>query len=216
AGDTFGVREDCTDCFVDGKCLPDLLEAAGRSWKAYLEGLPAAGFLGAFSGRYAMKHDPFVYFRSVRSDPARLARSVVPLAELDRDLEKGTLPDYAFVMPDMCDSGHDCDSGATDAWLGRVVEAILRSPAFDASSLLVLTFDEGTTTRGCCGSPRLASGGRIATVLISPLVQPGFKDATPYCHYSLLKTILVSWGLGDLGHTSDPAVSPILAPWRSR
>jgi len=216
AGDTFGVREDCTDCYVAAQSLPDLLEAAGRSWKAYLEGLPAAGFLGASSGRYAMKHDPFVYFRSIRGDAARLARSIVPLTELDRDLETGVLPDYAFIMPDMCDSAHDCDVGITDAWLGRVVGSILRSPAFDASSLVVLTFDEGTTERACCGSPPLARGGRIATVLVSALAKPGFRDATPYCHYSLLKTILASWGLGRLGHTSDPAVNLIAAPWRDR
>jgi len=119
-------------------------------------------------------------------------------------------------MPDMCDSAHDCGVEVTDAWLGRVVAPLLASPAFDASSLLVLTFDEGTTVRSCCGSPPLARGGRIATVLVSGLVKPGFKDATPSCHYSLLKTILVSWGLGDLGRTSDPAVVPIVLPWRGR
>ena len=214
-GDTFGVSTDCTDCFVDAKCLPDLLEASGRTWKVYIEGLPTAGFLGTFSGRYAMKHNPFVYFRWIHT-AARRARGIVPLTELDRDLEKGVLPDYAFIMPDMCDSAHDCDVGVTDAWLGRVVGSILRSPAFDASSLLVLTSDEGTTERACCGSPPLARGGRIATVLVSALAKPGFRDATPYCHYSLLKTILASWGLGRLGHTSDPAVNLIVAPWRGR
>jgi len=215
-GDTFGVRDDCTDCFVGARCLPDLLEALGRTWKAYIEGLPAAGFLGAFSGRYAMKHNPFLYFRSIRDDAARRVRGVVPLSDLAADLQAGRLPDYAFIMPDMCDSAHDCGVEVTDAWLGRVVAPLLASPAFDASSLLVLTFDEGTTVRSCCGSPPLARGGRIATVLVSGLVKPGFKDATPSCHYSLLKTILVSWGLGDLGRTSDPAVVPIVLPWRGR
>ena len=213
SGDFFGIQSDCVDCFVDGPSLPDLLEASGRSWKAYIEGLPAAGFLGSYSGRYAMKHNPFVYFNAVRKDPARLTRSVVRLAELADDLDKNALPDYAFIVPDMCNSAHDCGVEVTDAWLGGVVGSILKSPAFNASSLLVLTFDEGATDRGCCG---LAKGGWIATVLISPLVKPGFKDATPYSHYSLLKTILRSWALGDLGHTADPGVSLIVSPWRVR
>ena len=31
SGDTFGFRNDCTECFVKAKCLPDLLEAKGLS-----------------------------------------------------------------------------------------------------------------------------------------------------------------------------------------
>ena len=215
-GDFFGIQSDCTDCFVNAKSLPDLLEAAGRSWKAYIEGLPAAGFLGSSSGRYAMKHNPFVYFEPIRKDPGRLSRGVVPITELASDLEKKALPDYSFIMPDMCNSAHDCGLAVTDRWLAKLMDSILGSPAFDPASLLVLTFDEGRTSEGCCGRPRQDGGGRIATILISPLVQAGFEDPTPYSHYSLLKTILRSWGLADLGKTSDPAVSLILAPWKSR
>jgi len=216
SGDFFGIQTDCLDCFVRARSLPDLLEDRGRSWKAYAEGLPAAGFLGSFYGRYAMKHNPFVYFEAIRKDPARLNRSVVPLTELDVDLAKNGLPDYSFIVPDMCDSSHDCGVEVTDAWLGRVVAPILQSPAFDANSLLILTFDEGTTDQACCGRSPLARGGKIATVLISPLVKAGYRDPTPYSHYSLLKTILRSWGLDDLGHTSDPAVGLIVQPWRGR
>jgi hypothetical protein len=214
-GDFYGIQSDCTDCFINARSLPDLLESAGRSWKAYMEGLPLAGFLGRSSGRYAMKHNPFVYFEPIRKDPGRLSRSVVPLTELASDLEKKALPDYSFIMPDLCNSAHDCGLDVTDKWLGKIVDSILGSPAFDSASLLVLTFDEGRTSEGCCGRPRQDGGGRIATILISSLVQAGFEDPTPYSHYSLLKTILRSWGLADLGKTSDPAVSLILAPWKS-
>lgn len=213
-GDFFGIQDDCTDCSIDALSLPDLLEAGGRSWKAYLEGLPSAGFIGGSSGRYRKKHNPFVYFDPVRKDPARLERSIVPLEMLTADLENGQMPDFAFIMPDMCNSSHDCAVDVTDGWLGRIVGSILGSPAFDAESLLVLTFDEGTTTQGCCGAPATAGGGRIATILISPLVLREYQDATPYSHYSLLKTILAAWGLGAIGHTSDPAVNMILKPWR--
>lgn len=215
-GDFFGIQDDCTDCPIAAASLPDLLEAGGRTWKAYLEGLPSAGFTGASSGDYRKKHNPFVYFDPIRKDSARLVRSVVPLDALAADLENNRLPDFSFIMPDICNSSHDCAVDVTDAWLGKTVGTILASPAFDAASLLVLTFDEGTTNRGCCGSSAKAGGGRIATVLISPLVIPGHRDATPYSHYSLLKTILAAWGLGALGHTSDPDIAMILDPWRER
>ena len=214
-GDLFGVQNDCTGCFVNSRSLPDLLEASGRTWKAYVEGLPTAGFLGTYSGRYAMKHNPFVYFEPIRKDPERLRHGVVPISQLASDLEKKALPDYAFIIPDMCNSAHDCAVEVTDQWLGAVVGSILGSPAFDMNSLLVLTFDEGRTVEGCSGRPPRAGGGRVATVLISPLVRPGFRDATPYSHYSLLKTVLRAWGLEDLGKTSDPAVTTIITPWKS-
>lgn len=215
SGDFFGIQSDCTDCYIQAQCLPDLLEAGGRSWKTYQEGLPKPGFTGPRSGRYAQKHNPFVYFDAVRLDSDRCRRSVVPLDRLAADLAQGRLPDYSFIMPDLCNSGHDCGLEVTDAWLRRVVNSILNSPGFDRTSLIVLTFDEGTTDRSCCGSPPLASGGRIATVLISPLVKPGFQDETPYSHYSLLKTIAAAWGLKELGHAADPSVNLISLPFQA-
>ena len=212
-GDTFGVRGDCTTCYVNARCLPDLLEARGMTWKTYQESLPRAGYTGDLSRLYAKKHNPFVYFDAVRKNRARLRRSVVPLTELEDDLASGRLPDFAFIMPNLCNSGHDCGLDTADAWLGRLVDRVLASPAFDAGSLLVLTWDEGTTNASCCGARPLAVGGRIATVLVSKLVKPGFEDATPCSHYSLLKTIETAWGLDRLGRTADQAVNLITAPW---
>jgi hypothetical protein len=213
SGDFFGIESDCIDCTVNARSLPDLLEASERTWKAYAEGLPVAGFTGSRSGGYVKKHNPFVYFEAIYGNPDRCKRSVVPLSQLKDDLEKDTLPDFAFVVPDLCHSSHDCDVEVTDAWLGRVVNSILRSPAFDQNSLLVLTFDEGTTFRSCCGSPPLARGGSVATVLISPLVKAGCRDKTPYSHYSLLKTIAAAWELEELGHASSADTNLITFPW---
>ncbi len=213
-GDHFGILEDCVNCFVKARSLADLLEAGGRTWKTYQEGLPEPGFIGAFSGKYVMRHNPFVYFESLRNDADRLRRSVVPLSQLSPDLEQGRLPDFSFIVPDLCNSSHDCGLDVTDAWLGGVVGSILISPAFDSQSLLVLTFDEGRTDKGAGGSSAPAGGGRVATVLISPLVKPGYVDKTPYSHYSLLKTIAVSWGLEGLRHAADSATNVITLPWK--
>ena len=78
-GDTFGVTFDCTKCIYNAITLPDLIEASGRTWKAYQEDMPSPCFAGAESGNYAMKHNPFVYFEPIRLDAARCRRSVVPI-----------------------------------------------------------------------------------------------------------------------------------------
>ena len=43
SGSTFGIRSDCTDCFVSGRSIADTTEAQ-VSRNAYEEGLPAAGW----------------------------------------------------------------------------------------------------------------------------------------------------------------------------
>ena len=51
-------------------------------------------------------------------------------------------------------------------------------------------------------------------MLYSPLVKNGFEDATPYTHYSLLKTISAAWGLPYLVHAADDNNVLITAPWK--
>jgi hypothetical protein len=79
--------------------------------------------------------------------------------------------------------------------------------------LIIVTWDEGTSSASCCGLPKSA-GGRVATLLISPQAKSGFQDATAYTHYSLLKTIETAWNLPLLGHAADVNNSIIKAPWK--
>jgi hypothetical protein len=213
AGDTFGVTVDCTKCTYDAVSLPDLVESSGRRWKTYQEDMPSACFVGAGAGNYAMKHNPFVYFESIRLDPARCARSVVPLTQLYADLAAGDLPDFAFITPNLCNDAHDCGLNVADEWLKALVMELL--PALERAGqpyVVVITWDEGQGNHSCCDLPPEA-GGRIATILVSKLARAGFQDSTPYTHYSLLKTIAASWGLPYLGHAADPSSVLIVAPW---
>ncbi len=213
-GDTFGIASDCTGCFINQTSLPDLIEKSGRTWKTYQEGMPSPCYIGN-SGEYVQKHDPFIYFDPIRTDSARCQQSVVPFTQLESDLSANELPDYAFIMPDLCNSGHNCGLKIVDAWLKKTVDLLEGSPALGDNSLIVITFDEGSVLDGYSqAKPENAAGGHIATVLISPLVKTGFQDDTSLSHYSLLKTILAAWGLPNLNHTSDLATHTIEAPWK--
>lgn len=211
-GDTFGITYNCEDCFIDAPSLPDLVESSGRTWKTYQEDMPRPCFVGS-SGDYVMKHNPFIYFDPIRLDQARCERSIVPLTALQTDLEAGALPNFVFITPNLCASAHDCSLAMADAWLDDLMNMLV--PSLDASGqwyLIVLTWDEGQGKHSCCGLPEEA-GGRVATVLVSPQVKHGFEDATPYTHYSLLKTISEAWGLPYLGHAADESNVVITAPW---
>jgi hypothetical protein len=211
-GDTFGIRRNCENCFIQAPNLTDFLEAGGYTWKTYQENMPRPCFLGS-TLKYAQKHNPFIYFDSIRLDPQR-CQNIVPLTELYTDLEHHTLPNFAFITPDLCHSAHDCGLEVADAWLKELLSVLWpKLESWGDPYLIVLTWDEGQGKHSCCGLPEEA-GGRVATVLISPQARRGFQDNTPYTHYSLLKTILTAWNLPLLGHAADENHVLIEAPFK--
>ncbi len=207
SGSTQNITSDCSDCFVDGPNLADEIEASGRTWKAYLEALPSPCFVGNRKP-YMQFMNPFIYFDSIRLDLPRCERSIVPLTQLDKDLAAGTLPNFVYIAPDLCDSGHDCSANISDAWLGSIVAKLQASPALGQNSLIVVTFDEGRQS-----NPPVITHGQVATLIISPLAHKGLADSKPYSHYSLLKTILLSWNLPQLGQAQLATTNPIVDPW---
>jgi hypothetical protein len=158
--------------------LPDQLEAAGLSWKGYMEdmgndpqresracGHPAIGapdrtLRAQVGDQYAAKHNPFVYFHSLIDDRTRCNTHVVNLSRLPQDLHKlETTPNYVFITPNLCNDGHDapCVNQApgglvsANAFLKKWAPLITGSPAFKKDGLLIVTFDE-SDGRGADGA----------------------------------------------------------------
>jgi len=198
SGSTQGVSSDCGECSVSAVNLVDQLEAAGVSWRAYLEDVPRSCFTGTEAGGYAKKHNPFIYYRDISSSPAR-CRRLVGFQALAADLRAGRLPTFVWITPNLCDDGHDCGVAAGDRFLARTVPALLHE--LGPQGYLVITWDEGTSDAGCCGR---ASGGHIATVLAGPPLRAGARGSAPVDHYGVLATIERSLGVAPLGAAADP------------
>jgi phosphatidylinositol-3-phosphatase len=202
SGSTQGITSDCTSCVVDAPNLADELDHAGLTWKTYAEGLPAPGFTGASAGRYAKKHDPFLYFKDVADSPGRRTR-VVPFTQLASDFAAGRVPDYALVVPDLCNDMHDCPVATGDRWLRDNIVPLLDRPQL-ADSVVFVVFDEGSTAVG--------GGGRVAALALGPLVRPGARSRAKTGHYGLLRTIEDAWGLPRLGKSAQ--AKAITSIWR--
>jgi hypothetical protein len=200
AGDTFGIDSDCTECFFDRPSIADQIEASGRSWRAYQESMPSPYFVGD-AGLYAQRHNPFIYFDKIRTNPQRCAASIVPFDRFATDIDQGLTPDFSFITPNVCSDGHDCPTEIADNWLRQVVPNIVGSPAYQDGGLLVITWDEGDTLQACCDG--MAKGGNVVTILMSPFALMGFVSNEPESHYHLLRTIEDAWGLAPLGHAAD-------------
>lgn len=234
AGNYFGVHDDNSSCYAvppqkpchkfDRKNLVDSLEAAGISWNSYNESMPYDGFLGPQyptngDGLYRQKHDPFVYFKDIATNKARLSH-IKTFVDLNNTLNNGVLPRFSYIVPNECHDMHGavgfCNFSNDklirmgDAAVQHLVQAIISSGSFTNRSLLFIVFDEGDNNLGCCDGPPLQSGGHLPTILITS--SPGFvASAQPYNHYSLLSTIETVWNLPKLGYTSDTKnVKPML------
>jgi phospholipase C len=197
SGSTHGIRSNCTGCVIAAPSLADTIERAGRSWRTYAESLPRPGYTGARAGRYAKKHVPFLYFRDVVWSPARRAQ-IVPLPQLAADLESGSLPDFALVVPDLCHSMHDCPVRTGDRWLRTILPPLLQWP----DTVVFVTFDEGA---------RGAGRNHVAALALGSAVRPATRSAQRTGHYGLLRTIEDAWGLPLLGHSAS--AKPIAGIW---
>jgi phosphatidylinositol-3-phosphatase len=141
--------------------IVDQLEAAGVSWKAYMEDLPFPGDLVGSTpdGLYVRKHNPFLMYPDVYNNPSR-ADNVVPLTQLSTDLSTGNVPKFVWITPNICNDMHggapSCPfpSSPTDPlqaalyqdgdnFLSTWVTAITHSKAWTGHSAIFITWDEG-------------------------------------------------------------------------
>ncbi len=203
------IENDCRGCTFAGPNLVDQLEAGHISWAAYLQGLPRPCSTVAHAGAYTTLVDPFMHAADVRDHPSRCDR-VLPFSRFHPDLAAGRLPTVVFVMPDLHHEMHSGPVRVADAWLRWLVGELAASPVWHQDTRLVVTFDESrrADVRSCCDG--LGRGGRIPTMVAGPRIPQG-RDATPYTHYSLLRSIEAAFGLPFLGHASDPATFTIPA-----
>src|SRR3954470_16144675 len=179
--------------------------------------------------QYAARHNPFVYFHSIIDRPI-CNTNVLDLSKLQGDLgSASTTPSYSFITPDLCSDGHDapCVDGrpgglvSANDFLKTWIPRIAGSPAYADGGLIIVTFDESESgAEDCCGEPTGPNtpnnggltqgngGGRTGTVLISPYIQAGSVNNTPYNHYSLLRSTEDLFGLDHLGYAAYAGLKP--------
>ena len=220
---------------VETLSYPDQLATAQFTWRGYFEdmadttGQPASCVHpepGAEEtpppGGYFPVLNPFIYFHTLL-DLGDCAANDVPLAELEKDLRKTEkTPNFSYISPNLCNAGvtpGQCPEGApdgaaaADAWLATWVPKILRSPAYKADGLLIVTFGAANPVPNPdpAQPPTPPTSLETGTLLVSPFVTPGATDAAKYDPYSLLATNEDLFGLHRLGEADGKKVKS-LAP----
>ena len=106
--DTTRMNDVATNHY-DWPNLVDQLDAHGKTWGAYMDSLPSAGYTGATApgstALYTNKHNPFVLMDDVLSSPSRLA-NIKPYTDLGADLNSSNAPDFVWISPNQCNDMH--------------------------------------------------------------------------------------------------------------
>ncbi len=211
-GSTFGIQSDCINCNVNARNIVDQLRSRNMSWRAYMQSMPHACFLGATAGsalqQYAKRHDPFLYYNDVRNNSARCHR-VVPLTRLPGDLRKG-LPRFAWITPNVCNDMHDCPVSTGDRFLRSWVPRIMKH--LGSNGIVIVVFDEGSTNASCCGLR--SGGGHVVAIVAGPGAKNHIRIGAAANHYSLLRLIEDALGLRRIAHAGDSS-TPSIRGWRA-
>jgi phosphatidylinositol-3-phosphatase len=254
-----GKKSIAADSHIVGKTIADQLVTAGLNWKSYQESLPITGpdnvntSDGVFTNNtdftkitpvlnppltssdlvflYAVKHNPFVYFRDVQEgeNPQNSLSRIAPFDGkhgLYADLQSGNSPALSFIAPNQCNDQHGrgnvlpfCqfdpnDDGMQDGlnpaliYTGdvtaeRVVEAIHHSPVWaQGRSAIVLLWDEDDYSV----APTV---NRVVFIVDTNYGFKGLSSDQFYNHFSLLKTIEAGFRLPCLNHACDSNVNVI-------
>src|ERR1700676_1243362 len=235
-----------------GKTIGDQLAGSGKSWKSYQESLPPTGADGvnksdgfysnvtpfltplpaekqSLINLYAVKHNPFVYFRSVQeglNDRNSLKNTVGfqgPRGLFD-DLNSGHVPEFSFIAPNQCNDQHgrgnagpacDYDPSSLGTQVGlnpgliylgdlairTLVKAIHASPTWkEGRNAIVLLWDENDYS----ATPNT---NQVLVIVDTNYGVRGVQSTQRYTHFSLLKSLEGGFGLPCLNHACDASVS---------
>lgn len=182
---------------IDADNLTVQLDDAGIPWRAYMEDMGEACGM-ADKGQYAVRHDPFVYFTSVTSDPEYCREHVVDMAaNLQNDLANNAYR-YVWITPNTCNDMHDCPAKTADDWLSRVIPQIMSSEGYRNGGAIFVLWDEG----GRDASYVFGGKQNIPAVVISEeLDSPGYVSGILYDHRSYLATVEDTLGMKRLSTT---------------
>ncbi len=207
-----GPQWGCPFTCYDFPTIGDALGTAGLSWRNYGEAV----------------FDPFRAIRHLASDD----RHNPPTSQFFEDLATHQLPAVSWVRPSYPESehpGYDVREGQW--WTVNIVNAVMRSPYWPTTVILVVWDDAGTAgdhvvppvlEREPGGKP-FRYGLRAPFLVVSPYTPEGFVSHRVLSHVSTLKFIETLFhlppltqrdadanGLEDFFDLSRPARPPLL------
>ena len=184
----------------------DRLEAAGVSWKFYVQNYASDitfRTVGSTNSNTAKQSqliwDPLANFARFIDDP-KLASHIVDLQQYYTDLQNGTLPAVAYLVPSGLSEHPPGDISAGQSFGITTVTSLMRSSSWD-SSVYIESWDDWGGWYDHVPPPQVDVDGygfRVPALIVSPYARTGTIDNTTYDFTSILKFIEDNWKLQPL------------------
>jgi Phosphoesterase family len=198
-GDTYAVgAEYYPDIKDPNPNLGDELIAAGKTWKAYEQGMGTpCNLSNNYDSYYEPDDAPFINYTDVSGNPAYCAQHLFDTSQLTTDLQSASsTPSFSWIAADDYYDGESSGDGDSlslktqDGWLRQTIAPIMQSPAWTTQkSLLILTWDE---------SDYQQPDNHIAAILVGSqdTVNAGYVSNIRHDDYSIGTTIEHALGIG--------------------
>jgi len=131
-------------------------------------------------------------YDSVSQNETR-ARQIKSFVSFYDDLQAKTLPQWAFITPNMSNDAHDTNLTFSASWVRSFLEPLLTNDYFMNNTLVMVTFDENEV---------YTEPNRVYTVLLGGAIDKSLNGTTDdmfYNHYSTISTVSQNWDLPSLG-----------------
>lgn len=198
SGSTQGVTDDQPPKAHPLNVASIFSQLGPGGWRALEESMPNNCYKSN-SGGYVVRHNPAAYYSNIRTS----------CSAQDVPLGAGAVPDisapFTFITPNLTSDMHRTAANTTvasqvragDNWLSAELPRIFNSAEYTSGSTAVfVTWEQATSTTD-----------HVATLVASPYTAPGTRSATPFTHYSMLKTAEELLGLPLLGNAGNAGTS---------
>lgn len=210
----------------------DRLDERGISWKFYVQNYdPRITYRtrGVLKGPKAAQAVwvPLLNYARYIDDP-ELSSRIVDLQEFFRDLQDGTLPAVAYMVPSGPSEHPPSSVMSGQRFVRTLLNELTRSSAWN-SSAFILTYDDWGGWYDHVSPPQVDASGygfRVPALLVSPYARRGHVDSTELDYTSILKFIEQNWDLEPLAERdanansldtafdfSQPPREPRMIPW---
>jgi hypothetical protein len=216
AGSDLGVKADGVPsqyAQVTHAHFSEQLNDAGIPWRAYVESITGKDCPLNDEGpknsdgnqEYVPRHFPQIFFKDMTNDNDKSSVYCIQHAELfsrlTSDLKDDAIGRYNFIVPNLCDTGHDPCGGNEvahfDTWLKHNLPIILNSSHYKAGHVLVVILADEART----------GDGPTPLILLGAGVKKDFANQVNYSQGSVLRTLQEIFGvspfLGSAAKSND-------------
>jgi phospholipase C len=194
----------------------DRLEERGISWKFYVQNYnPSITYRNLPSDANRASQvvwAPLLNFDRFIDDPS-LNRHIVDLGEYFTDLENGSLPAVAYIVPSGASEHPPGSLLAGQKFVRKLIQALMSSEAWSSSAFL-WTYDDWGGWYDHMPPPQVDDEGygfRVPALLVSPYARRGYIESAQLDFTSILKFIEENWDIEPLAERDAQAGSIVAA-----